>query len=83
MTPERSRGRIVVGVDQSEERLEGDFGVDDDLSAAWNMDDHVRAQTTLVSGGRDLLLEVAVGHHAGHLHNPAQLNLPPAPPRLR
>ena len=33
--------------------------------------------------GRDLLVEVAVGDHAGHLDHPTQLHLAPAAPGLR
>ncbi len=73
---------IVVGLDEFQERLERDLGINDDLPASGNMDDHVGAQATLVGGGRDLLVEVAVRDHARHLHHPAELHFAPTTSRL-
>ena len=41
------------------------------------MDDHVGAEPALVGVGRDLLVEIAVRDHPGHLDHPAQLHFAP------
>ena len=47
------------------------------------MDDHVGTEPAVFGAGRDLLVEVAVRHHPGHLDHPAQLHFAPATSRLR
>ena len=76
-------GLVVVGVEQLEEALERHLGVDDHLAPAGHVDHHVGPQPPLVALGGHLLVEVAVGEHAGHLGHPPELHLAPAPARLR
>ena len=76
-------GLVVVGVEELQEGVERHLGVDDDLAAAGHVHDHVGAQPAFVGRRRDLLVEVAVREHAGHLGHPAQLDLAPSPAGLR
>ena len=61
----------------------GHLGVDHDLVHPREDARPGRAGRRAVVGARrDLLVEVAVGHHAGHLDHPAELQLAPPAPRL-
>ena len=75
---------LVVGrLDRVEVRRQRDLGVDDDLGAVGQVHDEVGAlQRVVVDAQRQLLVEVAVLGHAGHLDDLAQLQLAPSTARL-
>ena len=74
---------LVAGLVGVEHSLQRRLGVDDDVLAAGQADDQVRAQRRLVARDRGLLGEIAVPDHARELDHVAQLHLPPLPARIR
>ena len=80
----RGAGRLVVRLVGVEERMQRRLRVDDHLLAAGQPDDQVRTQqATVVGRDRRLLDEVAVRRHAGQLDDASELQLAPAPARVR
>ena len=71
---------VVGGFLCVEERLERRLGVDDNLLATWQMDDQVWPEAAVVTDERALLVEIAALHHAGNLHDAAELHFTPATP---
>ena len=59
------------------------LGVDDHLLAAGQLDDEVGPQQAVSVGDRGLLDEVAVRRHPRQLDDASELQLAPAPARLR
>ena len=69
--------RLVLGLHRVQERRRRDLGVDDDVLAAGQADDHVRRETAAVAVDRFFQVEVAVFEHAGRFDDPPQLQLAP------
>ncbi len=57
-------------------RLQRGLGINDDVAAVRQFDDHVRPQAATV--GSFLFDKIAVVEHPGHFDHFAQLDLPPA-----
>ena len=74
---------LVIGLVGVQEGLHGHLGVDGHVLAPREVDHHVGTQPAAVGVRGDLLVEVAVLEHAGHLHHPAELQLTPTTPGLR
>ena len=72
---------LVVRFVRVEERLERHLGVDHDLPGAGEGHDHVGPELSVGTVGGDLLFEVAVLDHAGHLDDTPQLHLAPTTTR--
>jgi len=71
-------------LDRVEIGRQRDLGVDDDVLAVGEVDDHVRAeQVAGVVAGARLLVEVDVGEQTGRLDEAAQLHLAPSAAHLR
>ena len=68
---------LVVGLVGVQEGLHRHLGVDGHVLAAGEVDHHVGTHPAAVGVRGDLLVEVAVLQHPGHLDHPAQLQLPP------
>ena len=83
LTLEDDARLVVVRIDQLEEGVERDLGVDDHVPSPGHVHDQVGTKTAVLGAGGHLLVEVTVLEHAGHLDHPAQLDLAPAPPSLR
>ena len=66
-----------------EVRRERNLGVDDHDLLARETNDQIGPQPSIVGRDCDLLVEVAVGQHAGKLDDALELNLPPASPDVR
>src|SRR5262249_22767161 len=74
---------LVVGLDRLEVALQRHLRIDDDVLAARQLYDEIRSEAAVVRVDSDLLDEVAVRQHPGHLDDPAKLDLPPTPARRR
>ena len=68
---------LVGGLRGVEEPEEGDLGVDDDVLAARELDDHVGPQQPVVGADLVLLDEVDVREHPGGLDDALELQLAP------
>ena len=68
----------IPGVQGVEKCGERNLGVDDDLPAAGEVDDHVGAHELVAEVGAHLGVEVAVPDHAAQFHDAFQLHLTPA-----
>src|SRR5204863_1646002 len=75
----RRAGLFVRGILRVEKCLERRLRVDDDLLAAWKLNDQIRPEAPVVALQRRLLVEVAAAQHARDLDDAAQLHLSPAP----
>jgi hypothetical protein len=62
--------RLLGGVVGVEERQHGQRGPHKNVLPAREVDDEVLAEPAPLSVGEDLLVDVAVGQHAGPLHDP-------------
>ncbi len=69
---------LVIGLAELQEGVEWDLRVDDHLTTARQVDDHVGAEKPVLSHRRPLLFEVAVLGHAGRLDRVAQCHFAPA-----
>jgi hypothetical protein len=74
---------VLLRLEHRQVRVERDLGVHHDELPAGQFDEHVRPQRAVARLDRRLLEEIAVGDHAGHLDDIAQLDLAPRPPRRR
>src|SRR5208337_2725393 len=55
--------------DHAHKSIDRSFGIDYDLPSVWKPHDHVRPETSRISGNRFLLVEIAISRHAGKFHN--------------
>src|ERR1700722_13077311 len=80
MADQMGFARWLVGrFDRIEKRLERNLRVDDHISSTCEPDNDVGPEPPVVGLQRDLLVEIAVLEHSGHLHDAPQLELTPAP----
>lgn len=63
-----------------EHRGEGNLGIEGEMSAAGQVDNHIRARSRrapTTRGRGNLLRKINVGEHSGGLHHPAQFHFTP------
>ena len=79
MAPQAGGSAVFIGHLQGFQiSLERRLGIDDDILASRQPDDHVGPQATIFRRGRFLLDKIAVFDHSRHLHDPLKLDLAPA-----
>ena len=73
----RAADFVVGGFDRFEVRLQRSLGVDYDILVAGQLHDQVGTQAAVAGVDRDLLVEIAVGLHAGDFDHALQLDFSP------